>query len=752
MSGKEQISRLFLRYLTFHLILVILPVVAVSLASSFIVTGRIRDLVEESNRIVLRSFRATTDEWMRKLRDDSIRLLSMPEVAQFSIGTVPAGYSAIEAQLRLETQVQLFRAINEDLFNVFMFFPASSLIIDGEKPSPPDDYFQSSSRFIDLGAEGLGRLFSTRRMMHFVGPHRLRRQDAIDPLSYRDHSIVSVLTSYPFNASPKAFLVLNFDLERIRDRFARSASDAVSVGIAGRQGLLIHTGAEDPPRAYVDPDRTDVAEEVAVRVALTGAGHSLMIARSEVSDFVFFSLISTEKLEAPMVFAHAMTLILSFLSIVFGALMAFLLSRRLYKPIASLQEDFGQRPRGGADELVLIRDNIRNTLTENRQLAARLEELSPALRHDYMQRLVSGKFSSESEALAEERRLGFSIGAYSKAFSSCIAINTVDRRIAGRIFAESRSGNLLDIIEVEDGIFATIHLLSEEEEPAVAFDEFADGVVNSLMNAGLSPSFAIAMGDPVNSLYLCGYSFRTALESISSRRFDDRGSNIVDPRSPRRNSNEEFLSREDALKTANLVRSGDRSEFTDFVGRLLALWRDKEYSVHEVRSLSRDLIGVMIRESTMPLDYRVERFPELAARVGSCETYEELSKCFEAAADTLVRVVEAEKGHAAAMLAAKTYIDEHFAELINLDQLAAEAAMSFGHFSRCFKDAIGVKYVDYLNTVRIQAAKRLLRETAKTVEEIAREVGYLGANSFNATFKRLEGISPGRFRQVSQEE
>ena len=76
--------------------------------------------------------------------------------------------------------------------------------------------------------------------------------------------------------------------------------------------------------------------------------------------------------------------------------------------------------------------------------------------------------------------------------------------------------------------------------------------------------------------------------------------------------------------------------------------------------------------------------------------------------------------------------------------------MSEFNFNRLFKRATGVPPSQYLIKLRIDAARRLLRETQKSVITIANEVGYSSPSHFARLFRKETGISPSDFRRERQ--
>ena len=93
------------------------------------------------------------------------------------------------------------------------------------------------------------------------------------------------------------------------------------------------------------------------------------------------------------------------------------------------------------------------------------------------------------------------------------------------------------------------------------------------------------------------------------------------------------------------------------------------------------------------------------------------------------------------------WMAEHVAEDFSLDRLAAQAGLSKFHFDRLFKRALGVTPSRYQINLRINLARRLLRETKKSVVEVALEVGYANPSHFAQLFRRETGLSPSDYRR-----
>ncbi|WP_028610143.1 helix-turn-helix transcriptional regulator [Paenibacillus harenae] len=82
--------------------------------------------------------------------------------------------------------------------------------------------------------------------------------------------------------------------------------------------------------------------------------------------------------------------------------------------------------------------------------------------------------------------------------------------------------------------------------------------------------------------------------------------------------------------------------------------------------------------------------------------------------------------------------------------IADELQMSIDYSAKLFKQAIGLPPSEYVQSVRHREARRLLRETDMTIEQIGGQVGYPDIHYFSRLFRRHEGISASEYRKLSR--
>lgn len=95
---------------------------------------------------------------------------------------------------------------------------------------------------------------------------------------------------------------------------------------------------------------------------------------------------------------------------------------------------------------------------------------------------------------------------------------------------------------------------------------------------------------------------------------------------------------------------------------------------------------------------------------------------------------------------AQEYIEQNVQDKITIDQLASMLAIGRRNFERRFKKATSNSVVEYMQRVKVEAAKMKFETSASNVNEVMYHVGYNDPKAFRTTFKRFTGLSPVQYR------
>lgn len=104
------------------------------------------------------------------------------------------------------------------------------------------------------------------------------------------------------------------------------------------------------------------------------------------------------------------------------------------------------------------------------------------------------------------------------------------------------------------------------------------------------------------------------------------------------------------------------------------------------------------------------------------------------------------------IIKAQDFIEVNYQEKISLDQLAEHVAIGRRSFERRFKQATNNTVVEYIQRVKIEAAKRTFESSRKNINEVMYDVGYTDTKAFRDVFKKITGLTPVEYRNKYNKE
>ena len=108
------------------------------------------------------------------------------------------------------------------------------------------------------------------------------------------------------------------------------------------------------------------------------------------------------------------------------------------------------------------------------------------------------------------------------------------------------------------------------------------------------------------------------------------------------------------------------------------------------------------------------------------------------------RTIKLSESYQLAQDAAK-FISMNYSQSLTLNTMAKKYSISPDYFSKIFKKATGVGFLEYLNITRISAAQELLATTTMTATQVAFECGFNDSNYFIQVFKKIHGTTPKKY-------
>lgn len=177
----------------------------------------------------------------------------------------------------------------------------------------------------------------------------------------------------------------------------------------------------------------------------------------------------------------------------------------------------------------------------------------------------------------------------------------------------------------------------------------------------------------------------------------------------------------------------------------LASWMNSYHSQPDLVAGRIGELFAILRHFLLTRRLDNQPIPEAAAPAADAD----LDEMKESVRNFLNAVFEYNTGDSPAMSIgpAIAHIRRHYAEDISLDTMAELSRLSPSYFSRLFKKAMGMSFVDYLTDIRIEHARYRLENETQGIAEIAENCGFRDANYFTRVFRKIMGMNPRDFRR-----
>lgn len=204
-------------------------------------------------------------------------------------------------------------------------------------------------------------------------------------------------------------------------------------------------------------------------------------------------------------------------------------------------------------------------------------------------------------------------------------------------------------------------------------------------------------------------------------------------------------------RLGEVLRTGTHRELEE---EIAVLHRALEQNAANPDSLLIILSDIVLSTLTAlkALDLDVQQGIEVMNKLLPAEPQEQLEELKRWVASFLLEINELirakRQGGAEQLIATiKAYVDEHYRSRVTLGALAQELNMSPSQLSKLFHEYVGENFSDYVNRLKGQKAKELLKGTDKRIYEIADYLGFSDAYYFSAWFRRTVGVSPTEYRE-----
>lgn len=497
---------------------------------------------------------------------------------------------------------------------------------------------------------------------------------------------------------------------------------------------------------------------------------------SKIEGLKYISIIPFSTFDEKASFIRKLYILSLVLCFAIGGIIVFYFTKRNYNPLKELIQVIGKnaglKGRGKHDEYYFIRETVLNAIQEKEEVQKKMEKQKNALKNNFMAGIVTGRtidptyvsegleyfnihFESDSFAvmvfyIEDYSSISFEkdSGNYENSFKLAAFII---RNVAEELINRQNRGYML---EIEDMTACLINVGDGNES---ADEELKNVAVTAreFIEQNFGVRFSVAVSNVHDSLLQINEAYKEAMQAMEYRIL--AGSSKVirysDIKTEDKNRGSARYSFSDSQQLTNCFKSGDLKAAREVLDKIFGdNFYNKSLPIPIVKCKMFGLINNMI--SAMEEIDRDGRFIEKLNLVDcmlKCETIMDLQNEMKKILDQIEYYMETAQKAGDEQLNSDIikYVDSFYSnQNMSVSMIADYFGMSIDTISRFFKKHMNVGLLYYINEYRIKKAKELLKQNELPIKTIAEMVGYGNSDAFIRVFKKTEGITPGRFREI----
>jgi AraC-like DNA-binding protein len=459
-----------------------------------------------------------------------------------------------------------------------------------------------------------------------------------------------------------------------------------------------------------------------------------------------------------------------------GAAIAFWVHRN-YSPLRDVVRVLQKEKPGRvqrANEYEFIRETIRMTIHEERELRNTLSRQTPVIQASFLSRFIRGyvdisHLTDETLQFMDIRFISdrFTVILIDVADFTRFSTDQSERQRALIRFIISNIGNDLlrergwgysaELDQNRVALLANVPPEADSEAAAREMDEIA-ARLKQVIEKRFNTYITIAIGDLHEGMDRVGESYFEALSALDYKMYRGRSA-IIRYREIADADRHYYYPIETEIQLINFTKSGDSANVEKLIENLFhAHFSQRRITPELGRSLFHNMVSTLwkIINPLDPVYSEVfgEGFEPLKV-LAACPTAEEMQVKVRDWFTILCRYLNESRSRHARQLSERIaqFIEQHYSnDMLSLTMIAEHFQLTPQYLSAFFKKQTGMNLSDYLARVRIDEAKKLMQDKKLTFAQIANKVGYANDIGLIRVFKKYEGMTPGKYRDSLQAE
>lgn len=759
---SETRKKVFVKLLVSYLIVLLLPVII-----GILLFNRIEKIMVEnanaSNTAMLEQVRDVLDNRFKEVEQLSLQISLDKNLNRLMKNQqIVSNYEYIDFVKGLKK----YQNISTHIDDYYVYFAQSDVLLSPTMKTNSSLFFNHIKRYEGSTYDEV----MNNKMSGFKFRSYFPSEKVI--MNSGEEQIITFVQSLPYGESTdiKGVLMIHIVEDQIRDMLQQiEGLNKGAIFIADeKKDVMMSTSKKEGIFAEIRTELSDIRGFFAKKI--DGEDMIASYTKSEKNGWTYVSLIPRNfvltKVNSVKSWAFGMLL----LSIIIGIVVSYYLANRNYRPIREVVNTvIGKNNSKGkfTNEIDLIKHTIVNSMNEQSQLKRIVSQQKPVIRSNFILRLLRGQVDVTTIPEEELDSMGVSsnLDYYSvinikiDEYCQFTKENTDTKWVLTRFIIVNLSEELFDdngfINEMERDklIILNNHSDNSDDERTKQLKRIKELMVTLDQQFGIKISVAISqINYGLNKISEC---YGESVMALDYRMIKGPNSVIFYDEIKNKSGYDYYYPMETEVQLLNFAKSGDYVNVERTLDQIFNNNVQQEMTPEISKCLSYDLLSTWIKLLSTLGGEDKKRIIELQKPfkvIALCSTVTELQEKIKSLYyDYCKKIQETQSTQGERLyLDIVNFIEANFNDnLLSLGMIAEEYAMNPSYLSSFFKKQGDITLSEFIMKVRIKESKKLLTNRNLTISEIATKVGYANSVGLIRVFKKVEGITPGRYREIS---
>ncbi|SDY93528.1 AraC-type DNA-binding protein [Evansella caseinilytica] len=609
----------------------------------------------------------------------------------------------------------------------------------------------------------------------------LRNSDFAESISKSDCSYtISLVKKLPIKRSFKYGLAFaNIPACSIAKMINVDEDSEQFMIIDGNEQIIIHNNKEMIGKYLYEldyfPDEEFPENYGQFETIIDGKAYTVTYLHSDFNDWTYLSLYSIDALTTEAKKIGHVTVYTMLLIISISLAAVWLITRKIYSPVNKLvkyiEDQLPDNENKKENELELIEQQMKDLFSSNSDMGNQLKEHTHQVRALFLNRLFLGQAKSrEIEEKISYFQLSDQVAAWSSLTVITLQIDTLDnstyqaKDMELLIFAVTNiveetipAENRFPMVWMDQTLVCLVGGISDSKTDIETFIYDITEELHHNIEKWLNISVSLGISLPFRELKEAARAFQEGVEALKQRIKLGKGV-IVHYSSV--NSGKHSIIYDYPSRTEEELIVAIKIADKDKALQQLESWMEKTFSIPQSPreyqiSMMRLLNNLLMVKQENGISFKQLKITHesLYEELLTLDMKEEIREWFETRLIIpLIHVFRERRNSQFQNLSEKiiNLIHNHYDKDITLEECAAQLHYNANYLSSVFRQETNYTFSEYLANYRLKLAKQWLTKTEMTVKEIADKLRYTNSQNFIRSFKKLEKMTPGQYRQMNK--